>query len=90
VTLLTTFPLQTEQAFRKKKGGEVSLQLKVDVHGEVTEALPNIQLEYGLTERAVYEVKNWWDFSPAIENGKPVAGEHTVKVVYRVEEDEEE
>jgi hypothetical protein len=90
VTLLSTFPKQTEQAFKKKKGGEVEIKLKLDSKGEVIEATPENTLEYGLTERAVYEVKNWWDFAPAFENGKPVPSEHTVKVVYRVEEEDEE
>jgi hypothetical protein len=91
VTILSTFPRQTEQAFRKKKGGEVNMKIKLDEKGEVTEATPEDQLEYGLTERAVYEVRNWWDFAPAYEGGKPIPSEHTVKVVYRVEvEDEDE
>ena len=90
VTLLSTFPKQTEQAFRKKKGGEVEIKLKLDMNGEVTEATPDVQLEYGLTERALYEVKNWWDFAPAFKDGKPAPAEHTVKIVYRIEEQDEE
>jgi Gram-negative bacterial TonB protein C-terminal len=90
VTLLSTFPKQTEQAFKKKKGGEVPIKVKLDSKGEVIEATAEAVLEYGLTERAVYEVKNWWEFAPAFENGKPVPSEHTVKVVYRIEEEEEE
>jgi hypothetical protein len=90
VTVLSTSPKQTEQAFKKKKGGEVEIKVKLDVNGEVIEAVPEIQLEYGLTERAVYEVKNWWDFAPAFDNGKPIPSEHTVKIVYRVEEEEED
>lgn len=90
VTLFSSIPPQTEQAFRKKRGGEVTLKIKVNARGEVTEATPENQLEYGLTERAVYEVMNWWDFAPAVEDGKPVDGEHTVTVVYRVAEDEED
>jgi Gram-negative bacterial TonB protein C-terminal len=90
ITLLSTEPKQTEQAFRKKKGGEVEIKVKLDVNGEATEAVPDVQLEYGLTERAVYEVKNWWEFAPAFENGKPVPSEHTVKVVYRIEEEDED
>ncbi len=89
ITLLSTFPKQTEQAFKKKKGGEVEMKIKLDANGEVTEVTPDTMLEYGLTERAVYEVKNWWEFAPAFENGKPVPSEHTVKVVYRVEEEDE-
>ncbi len=90
VTLVSTQPKQTEQAFRKKKGGEVEIKVKLDANGEVTEAVPDVQLEYGLTERAVYEVKNWWEFAPAFENGKPVPSEHTVKIVYRIEEEDED
>jgi hypothetical protein len=90
ITLLSTLPKQTEQAFRKKKGGEVEIKIKLDANGEVTEAMPDVQLEYGLTERALYEVRNWWDFVPAFEDGKPVPSEHTVKVVYRVEEEDED
>ena len=90
VTLLSTLPKQTEQAFRKKKGGEVEIKIKLDANGEVTEATPDVQLEYGLTERAVYEVRNWWDFAPAFEDGKPTPSEHTVKVVYRIEEEDED
>jgi hypothetical protein len=90
VTLLSTFPKQTEQAFRKKKGGEVEISLKLDAKGEVIEAQANNLLEYGLTERAVYEVKHWWEFAPGFENGKAIPAEHTAKVVYRVEEEEED
>jgi hypothetical protein len=90
VTLVSTFPKQTEQALKKKKGGEVEISVKLDEKGEVIEAKPENALEYGLTERALYEVKNWWDFAPGFENGKPVASTHTVKVVYRIEEEEEE
>ena len=90
VTLLSTFPKQTEQAFRKKKGGEAEISVKLDAKGEVIEAKANSLLEYGLTERAIYEVKNWWEFAPGFENGKAVPAEHTAKVVYRVEEEEED
>jgi len=90
ITLLSTLPKQTEQAFRKKKGGEVEIKIKLDANGEVTEATADVQLEYGLTERAIYEVRNWWDFAPAFEDGKPIPSEHTVKVVYRVEEEDED
>jgi hypothetical protein len=90
VTLLSTSPPQTEMAFKKKKGGEVSMKIKLDGLGDVTEAVTENQLEYGLTERAVYEVKNWWEFAPAFENGKPISSGHTVKLIYRVEEEEED
>ncbi len=90
ITLMSTFPKQTEQAFKKKKGGEVEISVKLDARGEVVDAKAENMLEYGLTERAVYEVKNWWDFSPAFENGKPVPSDHTTKVVYRIEEEDED
>ena len=90
VTLLSTSPKQTEQAFRKKRGGEVEITIKLDTKGEVTEAKAENQLEFGLTERAVYEVKNWWDFAAGFENGKPVPSTHTAKVVYRVEQEDED
>jgi Gram-negative bacterial TonB protein C-terminal len=90
VTLLSTFPKQTEQAMKKKKGGEVEISLRLDAKGEVIEARAENFLEYGMTERALYEVKNWWDFAPAFENGRPVPSSHTAKVVYRVEEPDED
>jgi hypothetical protein len=90
ITLLSTIPKQTEQALKKKKGGEVEVSVKLDAKGEVIEANAGNFLEFGLTERAVYEVKNWWDFAPAFENGKPVPSTHTAKVVYRVEEPDED
>ncbi len=90
ITLISTTPRQTEQAFRKKKGGEVPMKIKLDDKGEVLEAIPEVTLEFGLTERAVYEVKNWWEFAPAFENGKPIPSEHTVKAIFRVEEEEED
>ena len=61
-----------------------------DAKGEVIEAQANNLLEYGLTERAIYEVKNWWEFAPGFENGKAIPAEHTAKVVYRVAEEEED
>jgi hypothetical protein len=90
VTLVSTFPKQTEKAFKKKRGGEVEVTVKLDDKGEVTEAKAENELEFGLTERAVYEVKNWWDFAPGFENGKAVPSTHTTKVVYRIEEEEED
>jgi hypothetical protein len=90
ITLLNTFPPQTEQALKKKKGGEVEISVKLNEKGEVVEAKPENTLEYGLTERALYEVENWWEFAPAFESGKPVPSSHTVKVVYRIEEKDEE
>ena len=38
MTLLSTFPKQTEQAYKKKRGGEVEVAVKLDEKGEVTEA----------------------------------------------------
>jgi len=90
ITLLSTFPKQTEKAFKKKRGGEVEITVKLDEKGEVTEAKAENELEFGLTERAVYEVKNWWDFAPSFENGKAVPSTHTAKVVYRIEEEDED
>lgn len=90
VTLLSTFPKQTEQALKKKRGGEVEISLKLDAQGEVIEAKAANMLEYGLTERAVYEVRYWWDFAPGFENGKPIPSDHSAKVVYRVEEPDED
>ena len=88
VTLLSTFPRRTEKARKKKKTGSVSIALKLDASGEVVEAVPESSLEFGLTERALYEVKHWWDFAPAYQDGKPVAGDHRAKVVYRLEQDD--
>ena len=88
VTLLSTFPRRTEKARKKKKTGSVSIALKLDASGEVVEAVPESSLEFGLTERALYEVKHWWDFAPAYRDGKPVAGDHRARVVYRLEQDD--
>lgn len=88
VALLSTFPRRTEKARKKKKTGSVSIALKLDANGEVVEAVPESGLEFGLTERALYEVKHWWDFAPAYQDGKPVAGDHRAKVVYRLEQDD--
>lgn len=88
VTLLSTFPRRTEKARKKKKTGSVSIALKLDANGEVVEAVPESGLEFGLTERALYEVKHWWDFAPACQDGKPVAGDHRATVVYRLRQDD--
>jgi hypothetical protein len=90
ITLISTTPRQTEQAYKKKKGGEVPMKIKLDANGEVVDATPEDTLEFGLTERAVYEVKNWWEFAPAYEDGKPVPSEHSVKAIFRVEEEDED
>lgn len=88
VTLLSTFPRRTEKARKKKKTGSLSIALKLDANGEVVEAVPESSLEFGLTERALYEVKHWWDFAPAYRDGKPVAGDHRATVVYRLRQDD--
>ena len=88
VTLLSTFPKRTEKARKKKKTGSLSIALKLDANGEVVEAVPESSLEFGLTERALYEVKHWWDFAPAYRDGKPVAGDHRAKVIFRLRQDD--
>lgn len=88
ITLLSTFPRQTKQAKKKKKGGSLSILIKLDPNGEVIEAVTEKTLDFGLTERALYEVTYWWDFAPAFEVGKPVVSKHRAKVVYRVREAE--
>ena len=88
VTLLSTFPRRTQKARKKKKTASLSIALKLDPNGEVVEAIPESNLEFGLTERALYEVKHWWDFAPAYQDGKPVASDHRAKVVYRLEQDD--
>ena len=88
VTLLSTYPRRTPKARKKKKTGSLSIALKLDANGEVVEAVPESSLEFGLTERALYEVKHWWDFSPAYRDGKPMASDHRAKVVYRLEQDD--
>ena len=88
VTLLSTFPRRTRKARKKKRTASLSIALKLDANGEVVQAVPESDLEFGLTERALYEVKHWWDFAPACRDGKPVAGDHRAKVVYRLEQDD--
>ena len=88
VTLLSTFPRRTEKARKKRMTASLSIALKLDANGEVVEAVPESSLEFGLTERALYEVKHWWDFAPAYQDGKPVASDHRAKVVYRLEQDD--
>jgi hypothetical protein len=88
VTLLSTYPKRTPKAKRKKTTGSLSISLKLDAKGEVVEAVPQSSLEFGLTERALYEVRHWWDFAPAYRDGKPLASQHRAKVVYRTEQDD--
>lgn len=88
VTLLSTFPRRTEKARKKRKTASLNVALKLDANGEVVEAVPESRLEFGLTERALYEVQHWWDFAPACQDGKPVAGDHRATVVYRLEQDD--
>ena len=88
VTLLSTYPKRTRKAERKKTTGSLSISLKLDAKGEVVEAAPESSLEFGLTERALYEVRHWWDFAPAYRDGKPLASQHRAKVVYRTEQDD--
>ena len=88
VTLLSTYPKRTRKARKKNRIASLSIALKLDVNGEVTEAVPESLLEFGLTERALYEVKHWWEFAPAFKNGEPVESQHRAKVVYRIEQDD--
>ncbi len=88
VTVLSTSPTRTKKAKRKKVTGSLSISLKLDANGEVIEAVPESTLEFGLTERALYEVENWWDFAPGFKDGKPIASEHRAKVVYRATQDD--
>ena len=88
VTLVSTYPRRTPKARKKKKTGSLSIALKLDARGEVVEAVPESILEFGLTDRALYEVKHWWDFAPAYRDGKPMASDHRAKVIYRVGQDD--
>lgn len=66
--------------------GSVVLQVYVDAEGKVTEA--KVQTSSGfsrLDEAALNHAKRAWRFTPASEDGKPVATWHSVKVTFKIE-----
>ena len=62
----------------------VSVSLKLDENGEVLKVVLKEPVEARFAEPALYEVRNWWDFSPGFKEGQPVPSEQKATVVYRI------
>ena len=56
----------------------------LDENGEVLQVVLKEPVEARFSEPALYEVRNWWDFSPGFKEGQPISSEHRATVVYRI------
>ena len=83
ITVLRTFPIPTKQTL-KKGITSFSVSLDLDENGEVIKAVLEEAIECRFVESALYELRNWWDFSPGFKDGQPVSSKHRATVVYRL------
>jgi protein TonB len=77
-------PQYTEEAKTAKVSGSVLLSLVVDENGDAQEIQVARSLDQGLDQKAVDAVRQW-RFSPATENGKPVAVAVKIEVNFRLQ-----
>jgi TonB family protein len=73
-------PRYPQSAVDQKIGGRVILLVDVAADGSVTDAVVERSEPAGVFDQATLEAAKQWKFSPAIENGKPVAGRVRVPV----------
>jgi TonB family protein len=77
-------PAYTPKARRAKLQGTVTLWIKVDAQGNVTEAREtSTRLGKGLDEKAIESAKTW-KFKPATRRGVPVPTHLFVQVTFRL------
>ncbi len=84
-----TQPAYPSDAFQKGEEGAVVLSFTVRADGTVDPASVTVAESSGsasLDKAAVAEAGGKWRFTPATEDGKPVAAQHMFRVVYEIEE----
>ena len=73
-------------ALRAREEGTVLLRVEVDAEGSPTSVDVESSSRSRELDRAARDAVRQWTFSPAVENGQPVASTVTVPVDFRVEE----
>jgi periplasmic protein TonB len=76
-------PEYTEQARRAGLEGTVVLTVVVDKEGRVTNIRVSHSLGKGLDEKAIEAVRQWL-FSPGRKDGRPVAVEASIEVIFNL------
>jgi len=77
-------PQYTEEAKTAKVAGSVLLNLVVDENGNAQDIQVARSLDEGLDQNAIQAVRQW-RFSPATEDGKPVALPVKIEVNFRLQ-----
>lgn len=80
-------PTYPAAALRSREEGTVLLRVEVDAQGNPTSVEVENSSRSRELDRAARDAVRQWSFSPAIENGQPVASTVTVPVDFRVEEE---
>jgi protein TonB len=74
------------EAYRAREEGRVLVDVAVDAAGNVTNATIVERSGSQILDRAALEQVRQWKFSPALDNGKPVASSIEVPVAYSLDE----
>ncbi len=74
------------EAYRAREEGRVLVDVAVDAAGNVTNATIVERSGSRILDRAALEQVREWKFSPALDNGKPVASSIEVPVAYSLDE----
>jgi protein TonB len=74
------------EAYRAREEGRVLVNVQVNASGSVTGATIAERSGSQILDRAALEQVRQWKFSPALENGKPIASSIEVPVAYSLDE----
>ena len=80
-------PTYPAAALRSREEGTVLLRVEVDAQGAPTSVEVESSSRSRDLDRAARDAVRQWSFSPAVENGQPVASTVTVPVDFRVEDE---
>ena len=82
VLVRRTLPAYTDAAIEAKIQGTILLQVIFRKDGSVSGFKILKSLGYGLDERAIEEIANYWSFRPGTLKGKPVDVRATIEVTF--------
>jgi TonB family protein len=78
-------PVYPAAARKQGIGGNVMLLVDVDVHGNVAKAIVEKSQPEGVFDAAALEAVGKWKFTPAMKNGKAIAGRIRVPIDFYVQ-----
>ncbi|UNK58082.1 TonB family protein [Pseudoxanthomonas daejeonensis] len=83
-------PRYPEDAARAYINGKVLLRVAVDAEGRVTDVQVEESTPAGVFDAAAIEAARQWTFEPALQGGKPVAGQVRVPITFEARPAEQE